>query len=283
VKNRWTIDVILDLFRAAGEIALRNYDAPRVEVKSDLTAVTNADREIERLFATRFDRPAEGIRMIGEETVESREESYLAAALSEECFVLDPIDGTAPYAANVPLWGVSLGYMRGGELVEGAIYSPVRDEAFVTCRGTILRARRVLSGAPEVEPFIPVKPAYTPALPICVAQNAARGWEIGFPNQIFVWSACVAVYDCLLRGKVYGMIQRCKLWDMAGGFPLLKLAGFAACRKDGRELGLDIVKSGDFYLENGPRRWRQKDYVVIAPDPQAAEAIWNQVKVKNPS
>ena len=91
----------------------------------------------------------------------------------------------------------------------------------------------------------------------------------------------MGVYDCLLRGKVYGMIQHCKLWDLAGGMPLLKLAGFEARGADGRELGLDVVSGGNFYLENGPHRWRQKDYVVIAPDRQGTEAIWNQVKAKN--
>ena len=283
MKNRWQIDAVLDLFRAAGEIALRNYGHPQIEVKSDHSAVTNADREIERLFASRLDRPAEGSRLLGEETIETRDEAYLAAALAEECFILDPIDGTAPYAAGVPLWGVSLGLMREGSLVEGAIYLPVRDEAFLSCRGVILCARRVLSGSPEVEPFTPVKAEYTPAIPICVGQSAARSWEFAFPNQLFVWSACVAVYDGLLRGKIYGMIQFCKLWDMAGGFPLLKLAGFDARFADGRELGLDIVKEKSYLLSAGPHRWRQKEHVVIAPDRKGAEAIWNQVKVKNPS
>lgn len=279
--NRWKIDTVLALFREAGEIALRYYDDPPLEIKADHTPVTQADREIEALFAARFDRPAEALYLIGEETVDRRDEAYISAALAGECFVVDPIDGTAPYAAGVPLWGISLGYMRGGVLTEGAICLPARDEAFLTCRGSIFRARRVLSGAPEVEPFMPEPMRYTPAAPICAAQNAARGWEISFPNQLFVWSTCVGVYDCLLRGKVYGMIQHCKLWDLAGGMPLLKLAGFEARGADGRELGLDVVSGGNFYLENGPHRWRQKDYVVIAPDRQGTEAIWNQVKAKN--
>ena len=153
--NRWKIDTVLALFREAGEIALRYYDDPPLEIKADHTPVTQADREIEALFAARFDRPAEALYLIGEETVDRRDEAYISAALAGECFVVDPIDGTAPYAAGVPLWGISLGYMRGGMLTEGAICLPARDEAFLTCRGSIFRARRVLSGAPEVEPFTP--------------------------------------------------------------------------------------------------------------------------------
>lgn len=279
--SRWKIDVLLGLFREAGAIALQWYENPEVEVKSDHTAVTRADREIERLFAGRFDRPEQGLFLIGEETVGLRDEAYISAALAGECFVIDPIDGTAPYAANVPLWGVSAGFMRGGVLEEGAIYSPVRDEAFLTCRGTIFRARGVMTDAPSVEPFAPQKAAYTPAVPVCAAQSAARSWEFRFPNQLFVWSTCVAIYDALLRSRVFGMIQHCKLWDLAGGLPLLKLAGFEARYADGRELGLDVAGGGNFHLEEGPHRWRQKGFVVIAPDREGVDTIWSQVNVRN--
>ena len=202
--NRWKIDRLLELFREAGAVALHLQENPELGIKSDHTAVTRADREIEALLATDFDRPAEGCFLIGEESVEQRNEAYLKAALAGECFVVDPIDGTAPYAAGVPLWGISVGFMRNGVLEEGAICLPPRDEAFLSCRGTIFHARGVMGNSPAVEPFVPHKAVYTPAAPICVAQSAARSWEFRFPNQMFVWSACVAVYGALLRGGVYG-------------------------------------------------------------------------------
>ena len=79
--NRWKIDTVLALFREAGEIALRYYDDPPLEIKADHTPVTQADREIEALFAARFDRPAEALYLIGEETVDRRDEAYISAAL----------------------------------------------------------------------------------------------------------------------------------------------------------------------------------------------------------
>ena len=281
--NRWKIDLLLELFREAGAVALRFQENPEVGIKSDHTAVTRADREIEALFAARLDRPGNGSFLIGEESIEQRDEEYIKSALEGECFVLDPVDGTAPYAAGVPLWGISVGFMRNGVLEEGAICLPPRDEAFLSCRDTIFHARGVTGGNPVVEPFIPHKAVYTPAAPICVAQSAARNWEFRFPNQMFVWSACVAVYGALLRGGVYGSIQHCKLWDLAGGLPLLKLAGFEARYEDGRELGCDVVAGGNFLLDPGPGRWRQKGFVVIAPDRQGVETIWSQVNVRNPA
>ena len=132
--NRWKIDLLLELFREAGAVALRFQENPEVGIKSDHTAVTRADREIEALFAARLDRPGNGSFLIGEESIEQRDEEYIKSALEGECFVLDPVDGTAPYAAGVPLWGISVGFMRNGVLEEGAICLPPRDEAFLSCR-----------------------------------------------------------------------------------------------------------------------------------------------------
>ena len=46
------------------------YAEELLEIKADHTPVTQADREIEALFAARFDRPAEALYLIGEETVD---------------------------------------------------------------------------------------------------------------------------------------------------------------------------------------------------------------------
>ena len=56
--NRWKIDRLLELFREAGAVALHLQENPELGIKSDHTAVTRADREIEALLATDFDRPA---------------------------------------------------------------------------------------------------------------------------------------------------------------------------------------------------------------------------------
>ena len=107
--RNWKIDNILSLLKEAGALALASWSAPEVELKADQTVVTNADRAIEQRFAEAFDRPAAGSFMIGEESVGTRTEEYLDEALRGICHVVDPIDGTAPYSAHVPLWGISVG------------------------------------------------------------------------------------------------------------------------------------------------------------------------------
>ncbi len=195
--RHWKIDDIVTLLTEAGEIALASWAAPQIELKSDQTVVTNADRAIERMFAERFDRPAEGSFMIGEESVGTRTEEYLNEAFRGICHVIDPIDGTAPYSAHVPLWGISIGRMEKGVLTEGAIYMPVDDEALLTCRGTLFSARGLQSGTPEVEPFQPRRMELSPAGHICIPQQGAKLWRFDLPNQVFAWSTCVGCYYAL--------------------------------------------------------------------------------------
>ena len=195
-------------------------------------------------------------------------------------WVIDPIDGTAPYSAHVPLWGVSIGRMEQGVLTEGAIYMPVDDEALLTCRGTLFSARGLQSGAPEVTPFQPRRMALSPAGHLCIPQQGAKRWRFDLPNQVFAWSTCVGCYYALLHGRVLACLQSCKLWDLAGGLPVARAAGFRSWFADGRELGPEIVSSGNFHLSPGPARWRLTAPTVAAPDRETAEYVWNHVRLE---
>ena len=276
--RNWKIDNILSLLKEAGALALASWSSPQVELKADQTVVTNADRAIEQRFAEEFDRPAAGSFLIGEESVGTRTEEYLDEALRGICHVVDPIDGTAPYSAHVPLWGVSIGRMENGALTEGAIYMPVDDEALITCRGTLFSARALQSGNPEVTPFKPRRMELSPAGHICIPQQGAKLWRFDLPNQVFAWSTCVGCYYALLKGRILAYVQSCKLWDLAGGLPIVRAAGFTSCFADGRELGLEIVSGGNFNLTPGSARWRLKAPVVVAPDRKAAEYVWSHIR-----
>lgn len=278
--RHWKIDEILNLLQEAGAVALASWSAPQIELKSDQTVVTNADRAIEQKFAGRFDRPAEGCFMIGEESVGEKTEAYLDAAFRNVCYVVDPIDGTAPYSARVPLWGISIGRMEQGVLTEGAIYLPVDDEAFITCRGTLFSARGLQSGTPEVSPFQPRHMALSPAGHICIPQQGAKRWRFDLPNQVFAWSACVGCYYALLKGRVLACLQSCKLWDIAGGLPVARAAGFVSRFADGRELGPEIVSGGNFRLAPGPDRWRLVAPTVAAADQATADYVWNHTQME---
>ena len=54
---------------------------------------------------------------------------------SEYCWYVDPLDGTTNFAHGFPVYNVSIGLEKAGELIAGVVYDPTRDELFSAERG----------------------------------------------------------------------------------------------------------------------------------------------------
>ncbi len=272
MKN-WNPETILRLLRESGEIALRYAENPPQELKADSSAVTCADREIEAHLALEFDRPGAGRYLLGEETIDSRPETYLADALRNAAYIVDPIDGTAPYTAGFPVWSISIGLAEQGVLSEGAIYQPVPDRALYSEKGRVFQATGLRTPSPKIEPFLFRGLPYNSAVPLCIPQRMAKYGQTNVPNQVFVWSACVATLDAVMRGKVHAALVYCKLWDLAGSWPLLHALGVNFRFTDGSAFSPDLVHGNAFRMARGPRRWGVRTYALAAPSQEDAERL----------
>lgn len=123
------MEAVAEVARLAGDVALRHFrEGVKVELKSDRTPVTEADREAERTarrwIEERF--PDDGI--LGEEFGETRPGA-------RRRWVLDPIDGTKSFIRGVPLWGTLVALMEGEEVLAGAAYFPPVQERLVAAPG----------------------------------------------------------------------------------------------------------------------------------------------------
>jgi histidinol-phosphatase len=114
--------------RAAGELTLTHFGSAAVELKSDGSEVTAADREAEQhiraAIAEAF--PLDGI--LGEEG-EDR------PSRSGRRWVVDPIDGTRSFASGVPLYSMLLTLEVDGLAVLGCCHLPVQRETVVAATG----------------------------------------------------------------------------------------------------------------------------------------------------
>jgi len=50
-------------------------------------------------------------------------------------WVVDPLDGTNNFAHGLPIFAVTMAAMRGGDVLAGVTYDPLRDEMFTARRG----------------------------------------------------------------------------------------------------------------------------------------------------
>ncbi len=123
------LETAVEIAREAGAL-LTNHFERRVgfELKGEFDLVTEADRASEKLVVERLRARFPSHAIVAEEG--SGHQSP-----SEYRWYVDPLDGTTNFAHNFPLFNVTLGLERAGELVAGVIYDPLRQEMFAAERG----------------------------------------------------------------------------------------------------------------------------------------------------
>lgn len=155
--------------REAGEIAKKRfYDRSSftIGMKGPQDFLTEVDGETERLIATRLAKLFPGDGFVGEEG---------AARTPQEgapTWVVDPIDGTANFSRGVPHFCISIGLIKGTDLLAGAIFDPVVNELFSAVRG----GGAFLNGAP-------IRVSETPEMRLA---SVEVGWNMRTKPEIFL-------------------------------------------------------------------------------------------------
>lgn len=136
--------------RAAGSIIVANSgccskptSSEGAEMKYSIKdVVTKYDREAQTAIYETIQSAYPSHEFLGEEDVgagSSASADALEAALvkseSNILWICDPIDGTANFAVGLPISGVTLTVVYGGQAVAGVLYDPHRDEIFTAIRG----------------------------------------------------------------------------------------------------------------------------------------------------
>jgi fructose-1,6-bisphosphatase/inositol monophosphatase family enzyme len=121
----------------------RRLDPETVKTKTNPTdLVTEADTESERRIAAEICRRWPRALVVGEEAVSA--DPALLGHIKEADLVVtvDPVDGTANFAAGLPLYAVMASVVQGGEVVGGIIYDPMGDDWVMAERGAGAWLRR---------------------------------------------------------------------------------------------------------------------------------------------
>jgi len=119
---------IMPRFRRLAPDAVRAKTGP-------LDLVTEADEAAEHAIAAGLARLFPGCLVVGEEGT-AADPSLLDRLAGADCaIVVDPVDGTANFAAGVPLFGCMAALFLKGEVVAGWIHDPLGDDTAVALRG----------------------------------------------------------------------------------------------------------------------------------------------------
>ena len=204
---RWIVPAL----RQAGRLALtaRREDLS-VRDKADHTPVSEMDERIEALLAARIRSrlPDHGILA---------EEGQPGGKNTAYTWVLDPLDGSRAYLSGLPLWGISVGVLREGLPLAGALYLPAVNELY-----TGHAAGAWLNGRPLPAPRVALedRTAF-----LAVPSNCHQLYRIDYGRLRSLGSAAAHLIYVARGAAVGALLRPVKLWDLAGVWPLLTYLG----------------------------------------------------------
>jgi histidinol-phosphatase len=123
------LTVALQAAKSARELILSYYNGDfDIEIKTDQTPVTVADRGAEQIIRQTINSAFPGHGIFGEEYgAESKDTEYL--------WLVDPIDGTKSFVKRYGMFSTQIALMHKGELVLGVSCAPAMDELVWATRG----------------------------------------------------------------------------------------------------------------------------------------------------
>jgi fructose-1,6-bisphosphatase/inositol monophosphatase family enzyme len=263
---------------AAREILprFRNLEAGAVRTKTgphDL--VTEADEAAERFVAARLPDVLPGVVLVGEEAASADPAVLAGLASAEAALVLDPVDGTANFAAGLPLFGTMAALILRGEAVAAWILDPLRDECAMALRGqgawtdhadgrhSALRVAAAETDTTRMTATISAR--YLP--PAMAAHVRAR-----LPRMGATWELRCAAHEYLLaaRGHLHAMLYwRLYPWDHAPGALIHAEAGGYSARFDGGAYVASRHRDGGLILAPDRAAWEAVHAALLADAPSA--------------
>jgi histidinol phosphatase-like enzyme (inositol monophosphatase family) len=235
------------------EAAQKPFD---LEIKPDSSPVTEVDKAVERAIreqiAQRF--PDHGI--LGEEYENTGKDA-------EFKWIIDPIDGTLPFLAGLPVFGTLIALVQGDAPVLGIIEMPMTAERWVGCHGqpTTRNDRPV-----RVRPCSDLKTALMTTsnpsfyseqdLPALTRMTAATRWCV-------YGGSCMA-YAQVASGRIdVGIEVNYDIHDYLALVPVLKGAGGVITDWDGHDL---TIHSKDRFVAAGDARIHEQTLRVLVGD-----------------
>lgn len=134
------IDALATILREAAKAEVlprfRRLAPGTVRHKSEaIDLVTEADEQAERFIKAEVAARWPGALFVGEESVAARPALLDELDDAALAIVVDPVDGTANFAAGLPLFAVMASVVRNGETIAGVIYDPMGDDWVMAEKG----------------------------------------------------------------------------------------------------------------------------------------------------
>jgi Archaeal fructose-1,6-bisphosphatase and related enzymes of inositol monophosphatase family len=217
-----------DVARRAGALALdywRDRERLTVELKGPQDFVSHADRDVEALIRREIAAAFPQDRFLGEETASS------FTGPLDDCWIVDPIDGTHNFLRGVPYWNVAIAYVAQGRPQIGVVFDPPGGELHHATRGggawcddATGRARLRVASTTEIAGAYVALGHHDRAPDPRYLEIRRRMMESGVSMRNFGSAALQLAH--VARGRLDAFCElQLSIWDAIGGLLLVEEAG----------------------------------------------------------
>lgn len=148
---------------------------------------------------------------------------------SEFMWVIDPLDGTTNFTHSLPIFSISIGLIKGNDVIAGVVYDPTRDHMFQAelGKGAYLNSKKLhVSKVKDVK-----KALLVTGFPYNVEQNPDHCFErfikMTMEGRAVRRLGSAAIDFAYIAAGIFDGFWEVKLnpWDIAAGYLLVKEAG----------------------------------------------------------
>ncbi len=232
---------IRDLLRFAAQRSMlprfQNLADGEIEQKGEDDPVTVVDREVEAFLTEALTKLAPDVAVVGEEAVHA--DKSVLDRLSEPCWIIDPLDGTANFAEGKTPFGIIIALADAGEAIGGWLYDPQSDRLCHTRKGegAFINGEKIRAKTTgQDRPVVAVSRMF-----LTEEQSAMVDAKLAPHYSLVDIPRCAAEqYPRLALGENdVSSFKRTLPWDHAAGILWLNEAGGKAARLDGSGYKVD--------------------------------------------
>ena len=212
------IDFLKEIVLKANDISNKSFEINSKGAENDL--VTNLDLEIEKFLISEIKKEYPSFDIVSEEYNTNNQ-------VTDNCFIIDPIDGTINFANNLPLWGIQMACVKNGKTIASVISLPRINEFYYADEtGAYLNDKIIKVNQVTIKNTLYAIDGNN-NLP-CMQRMRKYSSNRRNYGEVCVSMAFVA------SGRIHGAVFRSdKPWDYEPGLFLCKMAGASICNKNG--------------------------------------------------
>lgn len=204
------IEFLKKIIKEAEKISQKHFEVHQKDDKGDL--VTNLDIEIEQYLIEQIKQNYPDYDIVSEEFNSD-------GTVTDNCFIIDPIDGTINFANNLPIWGIQIACRKNGKTIASVIDLPKFHEFYhADITGAYLNGQKISVHEVPIKNSIYSIVGHD-SLPATINM---RNYSTNHRN----FGAICAALAFVASGKIHGVNFRVEHpWDYEPGIFLCQMAG----------------------------------------------------------